>query len=94
MTKDGPANELAGTKRSDDQLLQMIDELGLWLVRGGPIAVLGRPTTTLRAALRQAHEFSKQGQSLGPIVRMPNDDVIVLADQIYRLWQSLGPADR
>jgi hypothetical protein len=94
MNKDETAPELAGAKRSDDHLLQMLDESGLWLVRGGPIGVLGRSTTTLRAALHQAYEFSMQRQSPGPIVRMPDDNVMVPADQIYRLWQSLGLADR
>lgn len=89
-----PVSEVAGAQRSDDQLLQILDESGMWLVRGGRMGVLGVPTGTLRAALRQAHEFSKQGQSPGPIVRTPNDDVVIPADQIYRLWQSLNLAVR
>lgn len=80
--------------QSDDDLLRMLDEPGLWLVRGGPTGVLAGPLSTLRAALHQAYELSMQGKSPGPIVRMPDDNVHIAADQIYRLWRSLGFAVR
>jgi len=94
MNNDETDRDIAGAKRSDDQLLQMLDESGhLWIVRGGRMGVLGPPTATLRAALRQASESSKHAQSPGPIVRMPDDNVIVHADQIYRLLIHLGIRD-
>ena len=78
------------SERQDDQLLQILDEPHLWLVRGGRIGVLGGPADSLRAALSQAFSFSMNGEIPGPIVRMPNDEVVVRAQQIYRLWQELG----
>jgi hypothetical protein len=77
-------------EQSDDQLWQVLDEPGIWIVRGGSMGVLGRPTKSLHTALQQAHEFSMQGQSPGPIVRMPDDDIVVPAEQIWRLWRRLG----
>lgn len=94
MNNDETNHQLDEAKRSDDQLLQMLDESsGLWLVRGGLTGVL-ISTTTLRAALHRAYEFSKEGQSPGPIVRMPDDNVSVPAEQIYRLWLRLNFAVR
>lgn len=81
-----------GSSKSDGLLLQMLDEPGLWLVRGGRLGVLRRPAGTLRGALQQAYDVSMQGYSPGPIVRMPDDNVRVPVDQIYRLWRSLGLA--
>jgi len=74
---------------NDDQLLQMLDEQVLWLVRGGSVGVLGHPCDTLGKALQQAYDFSMQGKAPGPI-QMSDGNVIVPADQIYRLWRSLG----
>lgn len=79
-----------GSSTSDGLLLQMLDEPGLWLVRGGRWGVLGRPAGTLLGALQQAYDVSMQGHSPGPIVRMPDDNVRVPADQIYRLWRRVG----
>jgi hypothetical protein len=76
--------------QSDDQLWQVLDEPGTWIVRGGSTGVLGGPAMSLHTALHQAHEFSMQGQSPGPIIRMPEDDIVVPAEQICRLWRRLG----
>jgi hypothetical protein len=69
--------------------LNQLDEAGLWIIRGGLAGVLGL-ATTLREALRLAYDLSMQGCSPGPIVRMPNDDIVVSPEEIYRLWRSLG----
>ena len=76
------------TKQFDDhELSQIVDEPGqLWLVRGGPVVVLGKPCATLREALQQAYEHSMRGVSPGPIIQMPDDTVVISVEQIYRLW--------
>ena len=76
---------------NDNQLLQMLDEPGTWLIRGGPTGVMGGPTGSLRAALARSRDLSMQGYSPGPVVRMPDDGVVVLPKQIFRLWQKLYP---
>jgi len=71
---------------TDDDLISMLDSR-LWLARGGSVA-LGLPGT-LRKALCQAHTVS----ALGPdsIVKMPNEEFRVPADQIDRLWNRIHP---
>ena len=51
------------SERQDDQLLQMLDEPRLWLVRGGHAGVLGGPNDSLHAALNQALRFYLEGEA-------------------------------
>jgi len=44
----------------------------------------------LRSALEQAYDLSLRGVSPGPIVRAPNDEFVIDAEQIFRLWKRLG----
>jgi len=69
---------------TDADLISMLASR-LWLARGGSVA-LGLPGT-LRKALCQAHTAS------GPnsIVKMPNEEFRVPADQIDRLWNRIHP---
>jgi hypothetical protein len=78
-------------EHNNNQLLQMLDEPGTWLIRGGPTGVMEGPTGSLRAALARSRDLSLQGHSPGPIVRMPHDGVVVLPIQIFRLWRRLYP---
>ena len=91
-----PSETAVAVRVTDDNaLLQILDQSAhLWLVRGGPIGILGQPCPTLRSALQQAHEHSSGGESPGPIVQMPDDAIVVPVEQIYRLWRSLGYVDR
>ena len=68
---------------TDADLISMLDS-HLWLARGS--VALGLPGT-LRKALCQAHMLS----ALGPnsIVKMPNEEFRVPADQIDRLWNRI-----
>jgi hypothetical protein len=81
------------SERADAELLKILDVQGFWLVRGGRHQVLGPQCGSLRAALSQAHDFSMAGESPGPLVCMPDDQIRVPADQIWRLWQALGLAN-
>ncbi len=75
--------------KSDDELWVQLDAPIIWLVRGGTLGVVGAPAT-LRGALKQAHHYAMQGGSPGPIVEMPNDQTVIQAEQIFRLWKRLG----
>jgi len=75
-------------RQSDEELLVvLLDIPNRWRVISG---FQSAPASTLRQALRKAHEFSVQGSFLGTIVKQPNDEMIVDADQIYRLWEYIG----
>ena len=73
--------------RSDDELCLILDESGMWLVRDGLQIV---PTSTLREALHKAHDMSIQKNFIGPIVKMPDDEIKIDARQTYQLWQRIG----
>jgi hypothetical protein len=74
----------------DDRLLEVLDEPRLWMIRGGRAGMLGGMNDNLRIALSQTLRLSFAGEAPGPIVRMPSDEVVIRAPQIYRLWQRLG----
>jgi hypothetical protein len=77
---------------TDNQLIEILDKPGLWFVRGGRMGILGVQCESLRKAALQAFDFSMKGESPGPLVRMPSDDIVVPAEQIYSLWKALGLA--
>jgi len=74
--------------RTDVQLLSHLDDPDLWLVRSNSGILLTR-SVTLRHALRQARGLLAMGVLPATIVKEPNDQVVVSADQICRLWQRL-----
>jgi len=77
-------------QNSDDELLMVLLNVpSLWLVHNGGES---SSATTLRQALRKAREYSVQGQFSGRIVKQPNDEMVVEAHQITRLWQQLDRA--
>lgn len=74
-------------QRTDPELLEMLAEPTMWLVRGtaGPILAIAQ---NLQSALTMAFEQSRiPGQTVHAIVRMPNDNIVIKPEQIYRLWQ-------
>lgn len=77
-------------QNSDDELLMVLLNVpSLWHVHNGRESI---PATTLRQALRKAREYSLHGQFSGRIVKQPNDEMVVEAHQITRLWQQLDRA--
>jgi hypothetical protein len=71
---------------TDGDLIGMLGKR-LWLARGGSVA-LGLPGT-LRKALCQAHKFSAECGLPTTIVKMPNEELRILSDQINRLWNRI-----
>jgi len=78
-------------QNSDDELLMVLLNVpSLWLVHNGDEST---SATTLRQALRKAREYSSRGlQFSGRIVKQPNDEMVVEAHQVTRLWQQLDRA--
>jgi hypothetical protein len=71
---------------TDDKLLAMAADDGLWLIRSGNPPVLAT-AKNLQSALIMAFEASTANQTVLGIVKMPNDAVTVAPHQIYRLWK-------
>jgi hypothetical protein len=68
---------------SDEQLWQMLDTPGAWLVRTD--AGLLRPQHSLREALWQAWTENAEGGSVTSILKLPDSDTVIEAPQIRRL---------
>ena len=73
---------MQGNTHTDAELETMLEEPGLWLVRGAAIT----PAKNLQSALLMAREQSMDGNVIQVIVKMPNDEVVIDAQQIHRLW--------
>ena len=79
-------NSLKCHNGDDELLMVLMDAPNRWLVRNGSESA---PATSLRQALRKAYEFSSEGHFSGRIVKQPNDEMVVEAHQISRLWKQL-----
>lgn len=73
--------------KTDDQLIAELNVDHLWVVRAGAAVM---PAPSLQAALLAAHKQSAHGESITHISRMPEEDLIIEAPQIARLWNRLG----
>ena len=79
-------NGLTCLAGDDELLMLLLDAPNRWLIRNGQQTA---PASTLRQALRKAYELYGRGQFLGYIVKQPNDEVVVKAEQVRRLWDHL-----
>jgi hypothetical protein len=75
-------------RKTDAELLGMLDEPGGWMVRARAAPAV--PQGSLREALRQALDLSASGFSVMHIVKLPNDAIFLSATQVRRLWEALG----
>lgn len=74
---------------TDDELIGILDAEGaLWIIRAGGGELTSRGS--LRLALERAWRQTEQGAWVTEVVRLPNDDVIIDAAQINRVWERLG----
>ena len=69
--------------RTDDQLGEMFDELGTWVIHGNS-HVLG-VTTTLRRALDKADTFASSGAVVVALARPAPHRLFIFPDQVSRL---------
>jgi hypothetical protein len=78
---------------TDSALVDLFDEKGhTWLVRGGPNGVLGM-APDLQSALVRSYEQARANQIVQAVVRQPSDNIIIVPDQIARLWRYFTFAD-
>lgn len=75
---------------SDDDLLLMLDEQAMWLVRGGLGAPVLAVVYSLRDALARAYdEETKVAKSVLVVVKTPVDEVAIHPAQMFRLWRHI-----
>ena len=72
----------------DDDLLSILDESGPWDICLDHEVL--RTVPNLRSALYEAWRASSSSRVVAVhIVKMPNDEIVVPAEQIARLWSEL-----
>jgi hypothetical protein len=71
-------------RRTDDQLMEMLDQSGVWIVHGSGDRILGA-AATLRRALDRADNQTLSGAVIVAIARVPPSRVFIFQDQILRL---------
>ena len=76
------------TRLSDEQLTEMLDEVGTWVIHGTSDQIFG-VAGTLRRALDKADTFSRSGAVVVAIARPAPNRLFVFGDQIRRLGKVL-----
>ena len=75
-------NKRQGDQRTDRELEALLIEPRLWLIRGQQV----QPAKNLQSAVVMAFERVRANLVVQAIVRMPADNIVILPDQIRRLW--------
>ena len=73
-------------RRTDEELIAMLDDHAIWTVNGRQGRIHGL-TMSLRAAFQRAAAFDSSRPVLLELRRQPSDKVVVSAPQLYRLLQ-------
>ena len=79
-------------RRTDDHLMEMLDQSGVWIVHGSGDRILGA-AATLRRALDRADSQARSGAVVVAIARVPPSRVFIFQDQILRLRRLVQEAD-
>ncbi|MGD0433653.1 MAG: hypothetical protein ABSA58_21435 [Acetobacteraceae bacterium] len=81
--------EASADRRTDGELMAMLDERSTWTVNGrhGKIHYLA---LTLRAAIVRSVAFDSERPAVMELCRQPSDNVIVSAPQLHRLKKLVG----
>ena len=77
-------NAIASSRRTDDQLLFIMDQTAEWTVHGRAGVELGL-FASLREALRAVFQLEADGVHVFAVCRQPNEDVVVFREQMGRL---------
>jgi hypothetical protein len=72
------------SRRTDDELVAILDETADWTVNGRRGDVLGH-AASLRLAIDRASEFALSGAVVIALCRLPSDNIIVFPAQAARL---------
>jgi hypothetical protein len=76
------------TGRTDEQLREMLDETGTWVVHGPGNQVFG-VAGSLRRALDRADTYARSGAVVAAVARVPPARIFIFHDQILRLGKIL-----
>ena len=82
-------NESETTRRTDAELILILNDAAAWVVRDERGASMGR-TTSLRAALCVASAFRRAGHETIALTQEQNDRIIVFGGQMERLRAAMG----
>ena len=80
-------NPISSARRSDDQLVAIIDQTADWTVNGRAGCILGA-SRSLRDALRTAFEYEAAGLHVFAICQQPGDTIIIFREQMGRIAAS------
>ena len=86
-------DSISSARRSDDQLLAIIDQTMDWAVSGRAGCVLG-VSHSLRDALRAAFGHEAAGHHVFAVCRQPGDAIIVFREQMLRVAKADGMLPR
>jgi hypothetical protein len=84
---------IASSRRTDDQLLFMMDQTAEWTVNGRAGAVLAL-FGSLRDALTAVFRFEADGVHVFAVCRHPHEEVVVFREQVGRVADSDGRIER
>jgi hypothetical protein len=74
--------------RADDELRDMFDDPGTWVVNGHNQQVFG-VGSTLRHALDRAARYARSGAVVVGVARVPPNRIFVFHDQVVRLVERI-----
>jgi hypothetical protein len=77
-------NAIASSRRTDDQLLFMMDQTAEWTVNGRAGVALGS-FGNLREALKAVFRYEADGVHVFAVCCHPRDDIVVFREQMGRL---------
>ena len=82
-------NESETTRRTDAELILILDEAAAWGLRDENGAPVGQ-TTSLRAALTVASALGRAGRKIIALTQEQNDRIIIFGGQMERLRAGHG----
>jgi hypothetical protein len=77
------------SRKADDHLETILDEATHWTVNGRQGQVLCS-AASLRLAIDRAAQYTSSGAVVTAICRQPGDNIIVFAEQMARLRQTIA----
>jgi hypothetical protein len=81
-------NLQTSSRRTDEQLEAILNDVGRWVVNGHQ----GQPlcaAASLRHAIDRADEIASSGAVVIAICHLPNDNIIVFSEQMERLRRNI-----
>jgi hypothetical protein len=86
-------HDRSATGRDDKQLEAVLDASAWWIVKGYRGAILGR-AQSLREAVHMSVEIADWGADVVAVVRGAEEEIIVYAAQLQRLFQTCGATSK